>query len=233
MPYPIFDPRGAKELNDYLVNTVAPKSLQLCAFFNCRYIVVHGLKIVRYVGSEEAEWQYTENILEKFVPLVKEFDITMCIENLYANIGGHLIESTSCNAHKVAERIDRFNERHKAELLGFCLDTGHANLLGLNFKDFITTLGSRLKVLHIHDNDGIRDLHQIPFVFSRARENTSSTDWQGFIDGLRDIQFDKVLNFETGPVLHSFPPELRLEVLSFIAKIGAYFSDEITGEREL
>ena len=76
-------------------------------------------------------------------------------------------------------------------------------------------------------------LHQIPFAFSRSRESTSSTDWQGFINGLRNIQFDKVLNFETGPVLNSFPPELRLEVLTFIAKIGAYFSDEITGEGEL
>ena len=227
MPYPILNPRVDNELNEYLINVVAPKSLQLCAFFNCQYIVVHGLKLIRFTGSEETEWQYTENILGRFAPIAKELGITICIENLYTNIGGHLIESTGCNAKKSAERIDRFNDRYGAEVLGFCLDTGHANLVGLPFEDFIKTLGQRLKVLHVHDNDGIRDLHQIPFVFSRARENSSSTDWPGFISGLRSIHFDKVLNFETAPVLNSFPPELKLDALKFIVTIGKYFSHQI------
>ena len=230
MPYPIFNPCGDRELNDYLINTVAPKSLQLCAFFDCKYIVIHGLKLIHFVGSEEAEWEYTENFLDSIAPQAKELNITMCIENLYENIGGHLYESTGGNAQKSAERIDRFNDRYKSEVLGFCFDTGHANLIGLDFENFITTLGSRLKVLHIHDNDGIRDLHQIPFTFSRARENDSSTDWQGFINGLRNINFDKVLNFETAPVLNSFPDELKLEVLTFIAKIGNYFKDKLSDD---
>ena len=227
MPYPILNPKGEQSINEYLANIVAPKSLQLCAFLNCKYIVIHGLKLIRYVGSEEAEWQYTQRFLETLAPQAKELGITMCIENLYTSIGGHLIETTCCDARKAAERIDRFNDKFKAEVLGFCFDTGHANIIGLDFEKFITTLGNRLKVLHIHDNDGIRDLHQIPFAFSRARENASSTDWEGFIKGLCNIQFKGVLNFETAPVLNSFPPELKKDVLNFIAIIGRYFSNQI------
>ena len=95
------------------------------------------------------------------------------------------------------ERIDRINDRYHGEVLGFCFDTGHANLVGLDFEQFITTLGSRLKVLHIHDNDGISDLHQIMFPFTKTRENHSSTDWGGFIRGLRNIRFNKILSFES------------------------------------
>ena len=231
MPYPMYVPKADVTLNEYLINNVVPKSLQICSFLKCKYIVIHGFKLIKYVGSEEAEWQYTESFIEKIAPQLKELGIVVCIENLYESIGGHLIESTCCNARKAAERIDRLNDKYKAEILGFCFDTGHANLIGLDFEKFITTLGSRLKVLHIHDNDGIRDLHKIPFIFSRTRENSTSTDWAGFIKGLRNVKFEGVLNFETGPVLNSFPTELKKAALEMISKIGSYFSSEITKER--
>lgn len=163
-----------------------------------------------------------------FIPMAKEMGITICIENLYGSTGGHIIEGPCCNARKAAERIDRINQQYGAEVLGFCLDTGHANLIGLDFYDFIVTLGSRLKVLHIHDNDGIGDLHQIPFTFTKIRENTASTDWNGFIKGLKEIGYDKVLSFETAPVLSSFPDEMKSDVLFFIYQIGQYFANKIS-----
>lgn len=223
MPYPNYIPNGSKELNDYLRDVVAPKSMRICAFLECPYIVVHGFKLARNLGCEEAEWEKTQKFLESLLPLAKELGIIICVENLYNTIGNHIVEGPCCNAKKAAERIDRLNEKYGAEVLGFCFDTGHANLVGLDFEDFIVTLRDRLKVLHIHDNDGIGDLHQIPFTFTRSRENMVSTDWAGFIRGLRKIKFDKVLSFETAPVLTAFPTEMKREVLSFIANIGNHF----------
>lgn len=227
MPYPMYVPRGNKELNDYLRETVAPKSLKICAFLECPYIVVHGFKLQHFFGTEELEWRETEKFLDSLAPLAKELGLTLCIENLYTNIAGHIVEGPCCNARKAAERIDRINERYQAEVLGFCFDTGHANLVGIDMESFIRMMGSRLKVLHIHDNDGIADLHQIPFTFTRTRENKTSTDWDGFLRGLRRIHFDGVLNFETAPVLDSFPGEMREEVLGFIARIGEYFAGKL------
>lgn len=227
MPYPVYIPRAPKELNDYLRDVVAPKSMEICAFFECPYIVVHGFKLARFLGSEQAEWEQTEGFLESLAPMAKELGITICLENIYTNIGNHIIEGPCCDARKAAARIDRMNEKYGAEVLGFCFDTGHANLIGLNFEDFITTLGPRLKVLHIHDNDGIGDLHQIPFTFTKTRENKSSTDWEGFIAGLKAIKYDQVLSFETAPVLSAFPDRMKREALGFIAEIGKFFVGEI------
>lgn len=228
MPYPVYVPGGKKELNDYLWNVVAPKSMQVCSFFGCPYIVVHGFKLSRNLGSEAAEWEQTERFLDSLAPMAKEMGITICIENLYDVIGGHLVEGPCCNARKAAERIDRMNEKYHAEVLGFCFDTGHANLVGIDFERFIAELGHRLKVLHIHDNDGVGDLHQIPFTFTRTRENTASTDWDGFIRGLKRIKYDGVLSFETAPVLTAFPDEMKEQVLGFIAQIGRHFAGNIS-----
>ncbi len=227
MPYPNYVPGAEKEFNDYLWHVVAPKSMKICAFFGCRNMVIHGFKLAYHLGSEEAEWQQTAGFLDLLSPMAKEMGITVCIENLYTGIGGHMVEGPCCNARKAAERIDGFNDKYGAEVLGFCFDTGHANLVGIDFEEFITTLAHRLKVLHIHDNDGIQDLHQIPYTFTKTRENTSSTDWDGFLKGLKKIKFDQVLSFETAPVLTAFPDALKQKTLRFIADIGEYFCEEV------
>lgn len=228
MPYPIFVPGGTDEANAYLWQQVAPKSVRICAFFGCRYLVVHGFKLARELGSEDAEWAQTEKLIHFLAPLARELGVTLCVENLYSGLGSHILEGPCCNARKMAARIDRINAQYGAEVLGFCFDTGHANLVGIDMEDFVMVLGSRLKVLHLHDNDGIADLHQIPYTFTRTRENTSSTDWPGLLRGLRAIHYDGVLNFETAPVLTSFPAEMEEEVLRFLARIGRYFSEQVT-----
>lgn len=231
MPYPIFIPNGKDKLNDYLWNQVAPKSMEICRSLECPNIVVHGFKLSRFWGTEEAEWQKTHEFLDSILPMAKEYGITVCLENLYESVGGHLVEGPGCDVRKNVERIDCINAEYGAEVLGFCFDTGHANLIGIDFEKFITTLGARLKVLHIHDNDGVGDLHQIPYTFTKTRENKSSTDWEGFVRGLRTINFDGVLSFETAPVLKAFPEELKLEVLHLISCIGNDFKRQICSNK--
>jgi len=227
MPYPTFVPGAKKEVNDYLWKEVGPKSMEICRFFGCPHIVVHGFKLERYYGSEQAEWEKTEEFLEYLAPMAKEYGITICMENLYNGQGAHMKEGPGCNAVKAARRIDAMNEKYGAEVLGFCYDTGHGNLVGLDPYRFLTTLGERLKVLHIHENDGVADLHQLPFTFTRTRENTSIMDWNGFLRGLKESGFEGTLSFETAPVLDCFPEGLREEVLRMIASIGRHFASEI------
>lgn len=232
MPYPIYVPNGEPALNEYLWNVVAPKSMEICHYLECRYIVVHGFKLAKYIGSEELEWQKTEEFLNSIAPMAKKLGITICMENLYGSVANHLVEGPCCDVHKAIMRIDQMNEKYGAEVLGFCFDTGHANLVSLDFEDFITRLGHRLKVLHVHDNDGIGDLHQIPFTFTKTRENKPSTDWEGFVNGLRRIGYDGAISFETAPVLSSFPEEMKEDVLRLIARIGKYFVCKINNGDE-
>ncbi|MGN0240802.1 MAG: sugar phosphate isomerase/epimerase, partial [Candidatus Weimeria sp.] len=63
--------------------------------------------------------------------------------------------------------------------------------------------------------------------FTKTRENKPSTDWDGFLRALKKADFQGVLNFETAPVLTSFPEELRPEALHMIAAIGHYFSKKL------
>ena len=227
MPYPLHVPNGKKEINDYLWNVVAPKSLHVCKFFECKYIVVHGFKLATYLGSEELEWTETEKFLRFLAPMAKEMGITLCVENLYNSLGNHMVEGPCCDVAKVVKRIDALNEEFGAEVFGFCLDVGHAHLVGIDIYDFIVRLGRRLKVLHVHDNDGVRDLHQIPYTFTKKKDDKDALDWRGFLNGLREIGFDGVINFEASPVVSAFPEEMKADALEFLVKIGKYFVSKI------
>ena len=229
MPYPICVPYAGTEINQYLMENVVPKSIRICSFLGCRYLVVHGFKLAEILGSEQEEWEETKKFLLSVAPLAEKQGVILCMENLYNSIGGHLVDGPCTDAILTAERIDDLNETVGSEVFGFCFDTGHANLLGINMKEFISTIGGRLKVLHIHDNDGASDLHQIPYTFTKTRENASSTDWDGFINGLKMIHFDGGLSFETAPVLDAFPQQLKPYILKLIAQIGIYFADRIEG----
>ena len=136
MPYPNYVPNGKKELNEYLRNVVAPKSMKICAFLNARILSCMDLSWPAIMDQKQAEWEQTERFLDFLAPMAKEMGITVCMENIYNVIGGHVVEGPCCNAKKAAERIDRFNEKYHAEVLGFCFDTGHANLVGIDFEIF-------------------------------------------------------------------------------------------------
>lgn len=231
MPYPIFVPDANDGINNFLLNQVAPKSMEIAKYLECPNIVIHGFKLIEKLGSEKAEWSKTAEFIDSIAPFAAENNIVICMENLYSGRNGHMIEGPGCDPVKAAARIDEFNRKYKAEVLGFCFDIGHANLVHLDFYDFLTTLGPRLKVLHLHDNDGERDLHQLPFTFTKTRDNTCSTNWPAFIKAMQDIKFDGVLSFETAPVLTSFPEELKDDALKMIVKIGRYLSDQIGGSQ--
>ena len=119
MPYPIYVPSAAADINKYLMRTVAPRSLEICAFFGCPYIVIHGFRLARQLGSEAAEWEVTERFLESLAPLAKELKITICLENIYTDIGNRIMEGPCCDVRKAVVRIDRMNEKYGAEVLGF------------------------------------------------------------------------------------------------------------------
>jgi sugar phosphate isomerase/epimerase len=75
-----------------------------------------------------------------------------------------------------------------SEITGFLLDTGHANICGENITDLIYEMGSRLKVLHLSDNDGIKNLSLIP--------GKGNIDWSAVIAALEKIGYRGSLDLE-------------------------------------
>ena len=83
-------------------------------------------------------------------------------------------------------------------------------------REYVKILGDRMTTLHINDNNGQNDLHQMPY--------TGVGDWDRFLEALKEINYQGVLNFESfGP----YPEPLWEAAIHFQGEIGKAFANKL------
>lgn len=222
-PYPL-QVEGKGPQNEYMQGVVIPKCILLAEQLGVPWVVIHPFKI-QYIRGTEAERQENLNYFKMLIPLLKQCKVGVCFENLYESMGRRIAEGVCADPADAVWYIDNLNEYAGEELFGFCLDTGHLQLVKRDPYDFITTLGGRLKALHIHENDAIGDLHQMPYSFGSSQDDGQC--WNKIYRGLKEIGYDGALSFETFPTMNSFPRSMRSSVLETIHSIGEYMAEQI------
>ena len=221
-PYPILvASRG--DVTDYMQKTVIPKSIAIAGMMEIPWVVMHPFKL-QYTYGIDAERAMNLKYFESLIPLLKAYNVGVCVENLYEAVGGRITEGTCADPQDAIYYIDTLNHLADEELFGCCLDTGHMELTHRDPADYIRQVGKRLKILHMHENDAIGDLHQMPYTFGSKLED--GVDWNDFRKALDEIGFDGTLSFETFPCVNSFPSGVRVEVLRTIREIGKEIADK-------
>lgn len=118
--------------------------------------------------------------LARLAETAREIGIMIAVENLPP---GYLGESVS-EMKQVLSGLD-------PEVVGFCLDTGHAMLSHDTPTDFIRALGDRMIAIHWHGNDGTDDQHLFP--------GDGRTEWNGFLAALDEVGYDLPITVEAVP----------------------------------
>lgn len=222
-PYPYFV-RGRAKQNDYMMGNVIPKSIVIAEALGVPWMVLHPAKIQYFQGAEE-EHRVNMEFFKALVPLLKQCHVGVCVEDLYESFGTRIVEGPCSDPKEAIWYVDTLNEYAGEELFGICLDTGHLQLTKRNPADYIKTVGSRLKILHLHENDAVGDLHQMPYTFGGNR--TDGLNWDEIAEALKEISFDGTLSFETYPCMNSFPLGMEEAVLRTIYEIGVSFRKRI------
>jgi sugar phosphate isomerase/epimerase len=104
-------------------------------------------------------------------------------------------------------------------LVGLCWDTGHGRIMNVDQRAAVTAIGSRLKVLHLQENDGAGDDHMLPYASTRK-----GVDWAGLMAGLRDIGYSGALNYEVDAAFCRLPEELYDATLRHAVTIARYLA---------
>lgn len=223
-PFPCWYP-GQDEINDYIAMAF-DKCFAVCEYVNCPAIVVHPTG----APSKFEEWEYNLTLYRSLIPLITKYKgVKICLENIFTTRPNRLIEGRFSVAEDAVRMIDLLNEEAGGDYFGFCLDVGHANLTRRNIKDFVKILGHRLTILHIHDNNGMDDQHVVPYS-CLATNSSHVCDWDGFVDGLKEIGYPGVLAFETFRIFSAYPKEVHTEVLKLISAIGRTWAARIDAE---
>jgi len=209
---------GKDAVNDYIIMAVE-KIIAIMGYLNCPALVVHP--VVR--DDKQVEWETNLSIYRRLMPAARKYGVTICLENMFTAPNGHILGGACSDANEACRYIDLLNEEAGAEVFGYCFDIGHANLTSRHLYNDLVTLGKRLTVLHIHDNDSVSDLHLLPYTQKRS----GAVDWDGFIRGLRDAGYEGPLDFETFAGVGLVPKELTAAALKFISEVGRYFVSKL------
>ena len=226
-PFPIFVPRSPEGSKN--VQEDVKKCIKVTGELGCPYIIIHpGYDGSARYPSMTKEQEYKMNIdyYTSIIPLLKEYRVVCCLENMWMqDWKSKKIYTAVCSELSETIRyIDELNAIAGERCFGFCLDVGHLLLLGQDPCYWIEMLGDRLLTLHIHDNDGINDNHNSPYI--------GVCNWERFILGLRKMGYNGILNFETFGFNQKFPKELVPAALKFTADIGKYFIGRIEAETD-
>lgn len=213
-PFPLFR-RSSEEMSDFLIEALE-KCLVACKFLGIPAIVTHPCNYI----DRENEKRCNLALFRRIIPIAKKYGVKICLENVPNVTAGHVIAGTCCDVNEANWYIDMFNEEAGEDIFGFCFDIGHANISSTNMYDYITKLGSRLTVLHLHDNDAVSDQHLAPMTQKK-------TDWDGFIEGLRDINYRGPINFESCKSIMQYPSDLIPAMLTYTAEVGKYIRKRV------
>jgi len=205
--------------NEYLIHALE-KCLMICAYLNCPYLIVHPF----FPGynetlTSEEEWNLNIESYSRLIPAIKKYGVTVCLENMFT-VSRRKVYAAICeNPDEVNRYIDTLNQIADEKCFAFCLDTGHALLVGSEIRTLINKLGHRIETLHIHDNDGWDDQHLTPYM--------GILDWNRFIAGMRDIGYKGALSFESSNTFSAFDHELMGYVLNLTGATGKMFARRI------
>jgi sugar phosphate isomerase/epimerase len=204
------------------------KSIAIAKHLGAKYVAIHPL--MPY-GAESAEkpdevYEINKKFYTALASVAEKLGVTVCLENMWADKGGRIFDSSCSDPYEACDYIDTLNDMAGEELFAFCFDVGHANICGRHMQNTLRILGKRVKTLHIHDTDGERDNHAIPYSFSSA-SSKPFTDYEGFLAGLHDIGYKGALNFEVCYAFNSFPKATHPALFRLISSIGDYFKSKI------
>ena len=207
--------------NDIVMDAIK-KCIMVCGYLGCRNLIVHPM----FLGYEaklapQTEWDINIERYSELIPAAKKYGVTICLENMFTGFRGKIYAACCADMAEANRYINYLNSVAGERIFGFCLDVGHALLVGKEIYSTIMELGDNLTTLHVHDNDGRNDQHLFPYM--------GICDWDRFCKGLKDAGYRGAISFETFNAINVIDDELAGEALKFLGSIGRLFVKRIEG----
>lgn len=195
-------------------------SMEIASKLGVKTIVVHPVQHLKYSENKERLKEMNYEFYSLLVPYCEKFNINVAAENMWQaeQNDGHtkIVHSTCADSGEFKEYIDMIDSPR----IVACLDVGHCALVGEDIENMIHTLGSkRLKALHIHDVDFVRDCHNLP--------GLEKMDFGVIVKALSDIGYEGEFTLEADSFLKGFEKEFMPYAAQFMAKRARFLADMI------
>lgn len=149
-------------------------------------------------AEQPARYDNLRTGLEVMLKTAEQSGVDLALENMLPD---HLCGSSD----DILALLDEFDTPR----LGVCFDVGHANVGAENIVHAIDALQDKIIAIHLHDNDGTRDIHvQPPY---------GSIDWPALVARLGSLNFPHPFSIECDPWNQASLSVMLREVRSIFA----------------
>lgn len=199
------------------------RALDICGILGVKYVIVHPLHHIPYLGNEEQLYEYNMRYYKSLIPFCEKYGYKICIENMWQREVktrriGHSVGS------KMSELKRYIDDLGGTEHFVACLDIGHTALVGFEPEDCIRELGPKyLHALHVHDNDYTGDNHLLP--------GQGKINWDAVCRALGEINYDGEFTYEADAFIRNFSNEMLPMALKFMNEIGRHLCDKVDSYR--
>lgn len=152
--------------------------------------------------EKTADWNI--KILNELVKIAKDENLVLALENMPASV-----QNIPCAS---PESLLHYINGVSSEYLKICFDTGHANMARWHIpeknytcSDYVKMFGDKIVCLHIHENSGKADEHNMMMTTPYA-----NVDWPETIQALKNVGYKGTFNSEAD-FSARLPQELFLE----------------------
>jgi sugar phosphate isomerase/epimerase len=128
---------------------------------------------IQHIGVSGEEWEEEKveavfNCLDELIVFARQRGVDLLVENIP-------------NAFSTADRLKMLLDTTHLPI-GFCFDTGHANLATGVEREF-GIMKDRIRSTHVHDNNGSDDIHLFPL-----NSEGGTIDWAKTMELMRSIE---------------------------------------------
>jgi len=191
---------------DYLTR-INLRNIAATKMLGADWMVVHPKNLPRdplynAKKAKEANIAY----LAPYIEEAKKLGVGLAVENM-VDFRGFRRRYCGGDIFELLELVGEINDPS----VGICLDTGHANLAGIDVPAAIRVIGSRLKATHINDNrDNGNDEHLFPYF--------GTVDWKETMKAFAEIGYNGDFAYEAG--CQKIPASAREVWLKYTVALG-------------
>lgn len=180
------------------------KGLYHSSLLGAQMVTVHPCKFLDANGvwDNNAIMEYNLNYYKRLIPYAEEYGVKIAIENIHSHI--------TKTPEVLMELLDVLDN----DVFTICYDVGHDQIAGNDPAETIRAIGHKIGCTHIHDNNGVHDLHTLPYY--------GVIDWEKVAKAFAQSGYTGNLNYEAAGFVSKVPAELLTEGAKYMASVGKY-----------
>ncbi len=182
-------------------NRMFGRAIEACAAVGVQWAVVHP----HNAPGDDPDFSHAKKKavehLGPFLEQARSLGVGFAVENMFP------ATRYCADAERLCDLVDALGPG-----AGVCWDFGHAHLAGVDQAEALRKVGSRLKMLHVHDNRGVKDDHAAPYM--------GTIEWESLMPVLHEIGFAGDFNYEVQAT--RIPEELRRRHADYLVAAARY-----------